>query len=60
MDDGNEASRAVAPSTVDQLLAKRLPFFVLWFERWKHDCLANVGKANPGTKAHATRVKVQC
>ena len=38
MDDGNEASRAVAPSTVDQLLAKRLPFFVLWFERWKRDC----------------------
>ena len=32
-----EASRVAVPST-DQLLAKRLPFFVLWFERWKRDC----------------------
>jgi len=25
------------PGTVDRLPEKRLPFFVLWFERWKRE-----------------------
>jgi len=38
MDDGLEPGRGAVPVAVDQILEKRLPFFVLWFERWKRDC----------------------
>jgi hypothetical protein len=38
IDDGRKAFQAAEPSMLDRSVARRLPFFALWFERWKRDC----------------------
>ena len=37
IDGGHKAFRAADPSALDRSVARRLPFFAQWFERWKRE-----------------------